>query len=252
MALTELGGKGLFVKEIEEALLAGTIDLAVHSMKDMPATLPDGLSIVSIPPRQDPRDAFISTVATSITKLPPQARIGTSSPRRRTQLQAMRADLRVQAMRGNIETRLQKLRDGEVEAIVLAAAGLNRLGIGNSITEVIPLTAMVPAIGQGALAIEAVSDRREIIDIVVRATHHRATAIAVEAERAVLMAVGGDCHTPVAAHAELKTTHLELRGYLSDEQGTRHLLDRESGPFDEASLIGKRLGERMMKKFQSP
>lgn len=249
VALTELGGKGVFVKEIEEALLRGDIDLAVHSMKDMPAEFPDGLIIVAIPPRQDPRDALISIVATSLAKLPKGARVGTSSPRRRTQLLHLRPDLDVQPMRGNVETRLKKLEDGQIDAIILAAAGLNRLGISRVITELIPTNKMIPAIGQGALCIEARADDHELNDFVAKATHHRATAIAIAAERAVLKAVGGDCHTPVAAYAEIKPTGLVIHGYLANEEGTKHVTDKDSGPLDEAEEIGKRLAEKLLKKL---
>jgi len=251
VALSELGGKGVFVKEIDEALIGGKIDVAVHSMKDVPAIIPQGVAIAAIPVREDARDAFVSNKARKISKLPKGALVGTSSPRRRAQLLRLRPDLQIMPMRGNVETRLKKLEEGEVDAVILAAAGLNRLGIGKIVTEYIPLDKMIPSPGQGALAVEIRSGEKELLKFVQKACHHNATGIVVRAERSFLKMVGGDCNMPLAAHAEIRATGLDLSAFMSSLDGSHSIVDHESGPPNEAGAIGEKLAKRMLKKLQA-
>ena len=249
VALTELGGKGVFVKEIDEALLAGDIDCAVHSMKDLPAALPAGISIAAVPPREDARDAFISTVAYKLTGLPKGARVGTSSPRRRAQIFRMRPDLKVVPMRGNVETRLKKLSAGEVEALILAAAGLKRLGVAKVITELLPIDRMIPAIGQGSLAITARRDDRELLRFIMKACHNSASGLAIRAERALLREIGGGCHTPLAAHAEIKPAGLSMIAFMTTPDEAHAVVEHMSGPADEAAELGKRLAGKLVSRL---
>ncbi|MFH0799618.1 MAG: hydroxymethylbilane synthase [Pseudomonadota bacterium] len=245
--LAELGGKGLFVKEIDEALLSGRIDVAVHSMKDVPGIMPEGIEIAAVPEREDARDAFVSRKSDSLSLLPMGARVGTSSPRRRALLLKMRGDLDVVPMSGNVETRLKKLEKGEADAVILAVAGLRRLEAGKEITEILPVGRMIPAIGQGALAVEARSSDRAVIDFVHKACHHAASGIITLAERSLLKAVGGDCYTPLAGYAEIRPSGLHLVGFLATKDGRRSIVDCEDGPLENAAGIGRRLGERMLK-----
>lgn len=246
LPLAEVGGKGLFVKEIDEALIEGRIDAAVHSMKDMPAALPRGIAIAAVPPREDPRDAFISAKAASLGELPRGASVGTSSPRRRAQILKSRPDLNVIPMRGNVETRLKKLDAGEADALVLAAAGLKRLGLQERISSLIPTEEMIPAAGQGALAIEAREEDRSALDFIGRACGHGASMTAARAERALLEAVGGDCHTPLAAHAEVGPGGIRMIAFLASKDGGHEAIARDGGPAEDAAAIGKRLGERLL------
>jgi hydroxymethylbilane synthase len=193
VALSKVGTKGLFTKEIEEALLEGRIDLAVHSLKDMPTDLPEGLTLAAIPQREDPRDAIVGC---KLDDLKRGAKVGTSSLRRMAQLRAMRPDLEVESVRGNVDTRLRKQQEGQYDAILLAAAGLNRLGLSDRIAEIIPVEKMCPAVGQGALAIET-----RVGDSAVSKLDHLPTRRAVTAERAVLRALGGGCQVPIGAYA---------------------------------------------------
>lgn len=206
--LLEIGGKALFVKEIEEAMLAGRIDCAVHSMKDVPAELPHGLTIAAIPEREDPRDAFLSVKYDSIDALPPGAVVGTASLRRQTQLLHRRPDLKVEMMRGNVDTRLAKLERGEADGIFLAQSGLNRLGLGHRVTEALDPMIYPPAPGQGALAIET---RREDANADwLRNLHHLPTEICVAAERGALEALEGSCRTAIGAHARILGDDIDL------------------------------------------
>ena len=206
--LLEIGGKALFVKEIEEAMLAGRIDCAVHSMKDVPAELPDGLVIAAIPEREDPRDAFLSVRYDSIDQLPAGAIVGTASLRRQTQLLHRRPDLKVEMMRGNVDTRLAKLERGEADAIFLAQSGLNRLGLGHLVKEALDPLAYPPAPGQGALAIE--TRREDAHADWLRAMHHVPTEICVAAERGALEALEGSCRTAIGAHARILGENVDL------------------------------------------
>jgi hydroxymethylbilane synthase len=217
--LSKVGGKGLFVKELEEQLLAGAVDLAVHSLKDMPALLPKGLHLASVPLREDPRDALVSTKFPSLEALPRGATVGTSSLRRASQLLHWRRDLKIVAIRGNVQTRLRRI-DEELDAGVLAAAGLKRLGLSERITAFLEPSTMLPAVGQGALALEARVDDTAINRRLL-ALEHRDTRIAVAAERGFLLRLGGGCQVPIAAHARFAGGELEFRGLVAHPDGSR-------------------------------
>ncbi len=242
--LTEVGGKGMFTKEIEEALLAGAIDFAVHSMKDMPARLPDGLVIFTLLPREDAREAFLSPVATSITDLPRGATIGSSSVRRTAQLLRMRPDLKTILFRGNVETRLRKLAAGEAQATFLAAAGLNRLGLADKITSLISLELMLPAVAQGAIGLEIRSNDKAASDI-LPAINHRDTEIAVSCERAFLAALDGSCRTPLAGHAKLENGILRFRGHALTLDGVHCFETTREGLPADAERMGRDAGEEV-------
>lgn len=245
--LAKIGGKGLFVKEIEEALLHGTIDLAVHSMKDVPTALPDGLEILCVPEREDPRDALISRDAKPLDQLPQGARVGTSSLRRQAQLLHRRPDLKIEMLRGNLDTRLRKLRDGEFEAIVLAAAGLKRMGWAEQITEYLPPEVSLPAIGQGALGLEGRRDDEFVCEI-VSALEHQPTRTAVMAERALLDRLEGGCQVPIAAHATLAGKRLRLDGLVASVDGRRIVQDSVEGLAADARELGTRLAEQLLRQ----
>lgn len=243
--LAKIGGKGLFVKEIEEALIRGDIDLAVHSMKDVPVVLPDALEILCVPPREDPRDVLISRESRSLDQLPERSRIGTSSLRRQAQLLRYRPDLTIQMLRGNLDTRLRKLKEGEFEALVVAAAGLSRMGWTREVTEYLPAEISLPAIGQGALGLEG---RRSdaFVRKLVAALDDPATRTAVTAERALLERLGGGCQVPIAAHATLKDDTLVMDGLVASPDGRRLVRDSIQGPRSEARSLGVRLAERLL------
>ncbi len=245
-ALSQVGGKGLFVKEIETALLAGEIDLAVHSLKDMPTEQPDGLILGAIPERADPRDALVVHGGTSgLEELPPGARVGTSSLRRRAQVLAARPDLKVLDLRGNVDTRLRKLGEGQYEAVVLAAAGLVRLGHADAITEHLSLETMLPAVGQGALCVEVRSDDGKTHRMIAL-IDHPPTRQATEAERALMRRLEGGCQVPVGAHATVSGGSLHLQGLVAALDGSR-LVRRESrGSADRATQLGTELAERLL------
>jgi hydroxymethylbilane synthase len=242
--LAELGGKGLFCKELEAALLEGRIDLAVHSMKDLPTWLPAGLVIGAMLPRADPRDVLIGRAAPcGIAGLPQGAAVGTASLRRRAQLLARRPDLRVVALRGNINTRLRKLEAGEVDATLLARAGLDRLGLEPAGGMVLEPDEMLPAVGQGAIGIECRADDsiRTLLDFV----NHAATSICVAAERAMLAVLDGSCHTPIAGHARVERGRMRLRGLIvrpdgSQAHGTEHI-----APAGEGERLGREVGREL-------
>jgi hydroxymethylbilane synthase len=245
--LAMIGGKGLFVKEIEDALLNRDIDLAVHSMKDVPTVLPDGLEILCIPPREDPRDALISREAVPLGRLAQGARVGTSSLRRQSQLLHHRPDLRIQMLRGNLDTRLRKLRDGEFDAIVLAAAGLKRMGWLDQVTEYLPFEVSLPAIGQGALGLEGRRDDRFMREL-LKELEDLPARTAVTAERALLARLEGGCQVPIAAHAEIKGNTLTMDGVIASVDGRRLLRERIDGPQSDAQALGTRLAERLLAK----
>lgn len=247
--LQEVGGKGLFLKEIEEALIEGGAELAVHSIKDVPAELAPGLVLAAVPPREDPRDVLVSRSGRGLLALPEGAVVGTSSLRRRVFLQRARPDLRIVPLRGNVDTRLRKVEAGEVDAIVLAYAGLRRLGLGERATEVLSTELMIPAVGQGALGIEARAGHEAVI-AALRSTHHDETAIAVAAERGVMLAVEGSCQVPVAAHASRHGDRLHLHAMLAEADGSRPRFgDLDVAyPTDEAEA--KRVGEELGKSLR--
>ena len=244
-SLAPAGGKGLFVKEIEEALAAGTIDVAVHSMKDVPAMLRTGLAIGAIPPREDPRDVLVSAQAGGIAGLRPRARVGTASVRRRAQLLARRRDLDIVMLRGTVDTRLRRWRDGDFDAIVLAAAGLARLGVTEPAAQPLSPDVLLPAVGQGALALECRADDATTMGLLA-SLEDGPSARAVAAERALLFAIGGDCNTPLAAHATSSGVHLRLRAQVSDLDGTHVLEDELDGSMDDAEAIGHALADRLL------
>ncbi|MDF0644040.1 MAG: hydroxymethylbilane synthase [Nitrospira sp.] len=244
--LAKIGGKGLFVKEIEEALLRGDIDLAVHSMKDVPAELQPGLALLCVPRREDPRDALISRDARSFKDLPQGARIGTSSLRRQAQLLRARPDFKIEMLRGNLDTRLRKLREGQYDAIVLAAAGLRRLGWAEEITELLDFETCLPAIGQGALGIEGREDD-DVVRSLLSGLEHHATRTTVMAERALLRRLQGGCQVPIAAHATiLAGARLSIDALVAGLDGTDIVRERAEGPVEEAESLGVRVGERVL------
>lgn len=238
--LKEIGNKGLFTKEIEDALLEGRIDLAVHSLKDMPTALPEGLQITATPEREDARDVMIGR---KLEELPGGSRVGTGSLRRGAQVQAARPDLVVEGIRGNVDTRLRKLDEGQFDAIVLAAAGLNRLGWSERIAEHLPFELMCPAVGQGALAIETRADGGAGMRACLL-LDHPPTHAAITAERAVLAVLGGGCQVPIGAHATLEDGTLHLRAIVISPDGTR-MVKRESYGLD-ALKLGSALGEELL------
>jgi len=237
-SVAEAGTKGLFIKEIEEALLAGAVDLAVHSMKDLPTSLPAGLGVVAVPPREDARDAFVSAHGETLGQLAKGARVGTSSPRRQTQLKSVRPDLEFIALRGNLDTRLLKLERGECAALVLAAAGLHRLGLRERITAYFSLEEVCPAVGQGALAIEILQALAPLDD---PATHR-----AVRAERAMLRRLGGGCQVPIAAHAQDEDGRLRLRGVVASLDGSRVLRASGAGSKENPEGLGAAVAEDLL------
>jgi len=248
--LAEIGGKGLFTKEIEEALFAGSIDLAVHSLKDVETWLPDGLEIACVLARDDPRDAFLSMRAPSLAALPQGASIGTASLRRQAQLLRRRPDLTVVPIRGNVDTRLRKLAAGEIDALVLALCGLERLERAELATEILPREIMLPAVGQGALAVEchaADDGLRRLLEPL----HDLESAACVKAERAMLAALDGSCRTPIAGLAELDGARLVLEGALLKPDGSAEICARRAGGIGDAELLGTELGGELRRRAGS-
>ncbi len=245
--LAKVGGKGLFVKEIEEALLRGEIDLAVHSMKDVPMTLPAGLHLSAITQREDPRDVLISRQVKRFNDLPQGSLLGTSSLRRQAQLRHLRPDLRIQPLRGNLDTRLRKLDEGAMAAIVLAAAGVKRLGWEDRITEYLDPSVSLPAIGQGALGLECrVEDAR--INALLAPLNHADSSRCVRAERAFLRRLSGGCQVPIAAHARLEGEEILLDGLVASVDGERVIRDRIRGHWMKGEAMGIELAERLLSK----
>lgn len=243
--LAKVGGKGLFVKELEQALLAGEADIAVHSMKDVPMEFPQGLGLAVICPREDARDAFVSNRYSSLDDVPAGAVIGTSSLRRQCQLLAARPDLQVSFLRGNVQTRLQKLDDGEYDAIILAAAGLIRLELQGRIRAYIAPEQSLPAGGQGAVGIECRMDDAATIAL-IKPLHHCTTAEQVLAERAMNGRLQGGCQVPIACYAIHRGDQLWLRGLVGAPDGSQMLFDEITGPVTEAETIGVALAERLL------
>jgi hydroxymethylbilane synthase len=246
VSLAAIGGEGVFVKAIERALLAGSIDLAVHSLKDMPATLPDGLTIGAVPARGDIRDALVGHGGATLADLPTAARVGTDSRRRAVQLVALRPDLRPVSLRGNVETRLSKAETGALDAVVLAAAGLERLGLPARATQIFEPNEMLPAVGQGALAAETRAGDTEINDL-LRGIDDQATRVAVTAERAYLRRLGAGCRLPVAAYGTVEAGQLKLRALLADDDG-RVYRDELAGATEDAETLGAALAAALQAK----
>jgi hydroxymethylbilane synthase len=241
--LAKVGTKGLFTKEIEEALLDGRADLAVHSLKDLPTELPDGLVLAAVPPREDPRDAIVGK---RLADLPVGAKVGTSSLRRSAQLRKLRPDLAVESVRGNLDTRLRKLDEGQYDAILLAAAGLKRLGWGDRIAEILDPAVMCSAVGQGALAIETRRDGAGFE--AARRLDHAATHSAVLAERGVLGALGGGCQVPIGAYARIENGRLFLLGVVASPDGSEVIRNETEGAVKDAADLGRALGRELLDK----
>ncbi|RLB63588.1 MAG: hydroxymethylbilane synthase [Deltaproteobacteria bacterium] len=246
--LQDLGGKGLFIKEVEEALLDRRASFAVHSIKDVPAELAPSLCLAAMPKREDPRDALLSREGASLADLPQGAKVGTSSLRRRTMLLRARPDLTILPLRGNVDTRLRKLAEGQVDAIVLAAAGLVRLGLAAQATEILEPDASLPAVGQGALGIECREDDEQVRALLAT-TDDQNTRICVTAERAFMAAVGGSCQLPVAAYAEREGTDLWLRGMFADADGSHARFGERRMPWSTdltvIASLGRALGDAL-------
>src|SRR5690606_16572957 len=248
-SLAEIGGKGLFLKEIEEALVDGRADLAVHSMKDVAPELHPALTIGCVPEREDPRDVLVSRTGAGLADLPVGARIGTSSLRRAVQARLVNPRVEVVPLRGNVGTRIRKCREGDVDAVLLARAGINRLGLGHEVTEDLAPEQLLPAVGQGALAIEHRAEDDELRELLAP-LQHLDTLITVEAERGVMASVEGDCKTPVAAFALREGNELWLRGLLAAPDGTRLRRAETRVPWPastaEAAQVGRELGARLV------
>jgi hydroxymethylbilane synthase len=242
--LADIGGKGLFVKEIEQALFDGRIDLAVHSAKDVPGHMPDGLVIAACLPREDPRDAFISPRAKTLADLASGSVVGTSSPRRQALVKRLRADLRVVPLRGNVDTRLRKLEQGEVDATLLAVAGLHRLGKPQVATSILQIDEFLPAVGQGVIAIQTRTDPVRIRNLVA-AIDDISTSIALTAERAFLAVLDGSCRTPIAGHARLTAAGLAFRGLIARPDGTEAFETVRRGEALNAEALGRDAGEEL-------
>jgi hydroxymethylbilane synthase len=240
-------GKGIFTKEIEEALAAGYVDLAVHSLKDLPTDLPPGFEIAAITEREDPRDAFCSRLYSKVEDLPHRARVGTSSLRRQAQLKAIRPDLDIHPLRGNVDTRLRKLEQGEYDAIILASAGLKRLGKTEPIKQIIPAEIMCPAAGQGALAIEireGNSATREHLEFL----NDEAARAATTCERALLNRLGGGCQVPIGAFAEIRNGKLHLEAIVADPDGSKVLRESREGNLNDPEQLGNAVGETLLSR----
>lgn len=243
--LSLVGGKGLFVKEIEEALMRREVDAAVHSMKDVPTELPEGLGLRVFPEREDPRDVLVSAMSEPFDRLPREARVGTSSLRRGAQIQHLRPDLKVCSIRGNVETRLSKLETGEVDAVLLAAAGLRRLGLEGKVTQFLSTSQLLPAMGQGALGLEMRLDDEKTWDV-FRFLNHETTELRVRAERALLEKLEGGCQVPIAGHAVLESGMLVLRGLVAELDGSVLIADEATGDPSRPEELGRRLARTLL------
>ncbi len=243
--LAKIGGKGLFVKEIEEALLRGDIDLAVHSLKDVPMVLPEGLTLGAITEREEPFDVLISRDSRKLQELPKGAKVGTSSLRRQVQIKRKRPDIKVEVLRGNVDTRLRKLDEGLYDAIVLAYVGVKRTGFEARVSEV--LNDFIPAVGQGSLAIEIRQGDQEVYNVVAF-LDHKESRIRAECERAFLRELQGGCQVPIGAYAWLEGEKLKLKAFISDLEGKRFLEGAEEGYLHQAEQIGKKLARRLLEE----
>jgi len=243
--LSNIGGKGLFVKELEQALADGRADLAVHSMKDVPMNLPDGFSLAAIGEREDPRDAFVSNNFSGLEDLPSGSVVGTSSLRRQSQLKARFPQLEVASLRGNVHTRLRKLDEGQYSAIILAAAGLKRLGLEDRITSLISTGHSIPAVGQGALGIEINAAREDLLKVLAPLAHPE-TAACVIAERALSRALAGSCQVPIGAFAEMHGQEIHMVGFVSSIDGTQMVRDEVRGPATQPESLGLALADRLI------
>jgi hydroxymethylbilane synthase len=244
VSLAKVGGKGLFVKELEDALAAGRADIAVHSVKDVPMILPTGFALAAIGERADARDAFVSNRYPDLFSLPAGARVGTSSLRRECQIRARHPHLKTEPVRGNVPTRLRKLDDGQYDALILAAAGLKRLGLEDRITRLLAPSESLPAPGQGALGIECVEGRTDLLRFLAP-LDHSATRCCVAAERAFSRALSGNCNVPLGAYAEFEGGGIRLRGFVGAPDGSRMVSGEENGPAGDPEPLGLALAERL-------
>ncbi len=249
--LAAIGGKGLFTQELDQQLLDGEIDCAVHSMKDLPTELPEAIAILAVPKREQPHDALISRENVRFLELPPGATVGTGSVRRLAQLLRIRGDLKYEDIRGNVDTRIKKLGQGLYDAVILAAAGLRRLGLDDQITELFAPNIVLPAVGQGALAVTGREDDKTT-RTVVRAITDLNARRAVLAERALLSELGGGCHVPIAAHGQVKGRELHLEGLVVAPDGKTSVRDRITGPAKDAEALGTQLGQRLLQLGAGP
>lgn len=243
-SLAKIGGKGLFVKELEVALAEGRADIAVHSMKDVPVQLPAGFMLAATSAREDPRDAFVSNAYRNLAELPAGSIVGTSSLRRESQLRARHPALRVEPLRGNVQTRLRRLDEGRFAAVLLAVAGLKRLGLEPRITQALPVEDSIPAVGQGALGIECREDRQDLM-VLLAPLHDDATARCVRAERAVSLALGGSCTVPLGAHARLIDGELRLQGVVASPDGRTLARAEVAGDARDPEALGRALAEAL-------
>ncbi|MBC7946098.1 MAG: hydroxymethylbilane synthase [Burkholderiales bacterium] len=242
--LSAIGGKGLFVKELEEALMAGTADIAVHSMKDVPMDLPPGFAMAAIMEREDPRDAFISNRYQSLGELPAGGRVGTSSLRRASQLRSRYPSLMVEPLRGNVVTRLRKLDDGQYAAIILAAAGLKRLGLGERIRCLLSIEESLPAVGQGALGIECLAERNDLLAL-LQPLNHMPSSLCVRAEREMSRALAGNCQVPLGGYAVLHEDRIVLSGFVASPDGNKVLRADAEGAASDPEIVGADLARRL-------
>ncbi|HXP78551.1 MAG TPA: hydroxymethylbilane synthase [Verrucomicrobiae bacterium] len=243
-SFSQIGTKGVFIKELEDALLEGRIDLAVHSMKDVPTEMPEGLTIAAIGKREDVRDALLSSSGATLASLPQGSRVGTSSLRRQSQLLYARRDLRLLELRGNVDTRIEKLRRGDYDAIVLAKAGLDRLGLSGNISQVLPHDVSLPAAGQGAIGIEARKGDAETLRVLT-ALEDEETRSAVTAERSALAGLGGGCQVPIGAWGRVEGGRLALDVAVLSPDGMQRMWEKDSGSLEEAEAIGKRIAKKL-------
>jgi len=248
--ISDIGGKGVFSKQIEDELLDSKIDLAVHSLKDLPSKMTDGLCVNAVVKRNDPRDAFLSNVSTSFFKLKSQSKVGTSSLRRKAQLNSLRSDINIVSMRGNIDTRIGKLKNKEFDAIVLSLAGLKMLNLENEVKEIFSTDQMLPAVGQGAIALQCRKDDHKTLNI-VKMINDKESYCCIQAERALLEAIGGDCDTAVGGLAKLLNKKIILKSELFSNDGNKKFVVENSGNFNEAKDIGHKVGEELLKKAGS-
>ncbi len=247
VALAKVGGKGLFVKELEDALLDGKIDFAVHSMKDVPVELPSGLHIAAITKREDPRDVFISKKYNSLTDLPDGALVGTSSLRRQCQILALRPDLKVEVLRGNVETRIRKMKEGVYDAVILAYAGVKRLNLLEYVKEIIPETISLPAIGQGALGVECRVDNKEVNNL-LKSINDEETSYCIKAERAFLRVLQGGCQVPIGAYAKVDHRKLIIKGLVGSLNGNKIIKETVSGDVEDCEALGQKLAYVILNK----
>jgi hydroxymethylbilane synthase len=244
--LAEIGGKGLFIKELEQALLDGHADLAVHSMKDVPMDLPEPFKIAAIPLREDSSDAFVSTKFNSLDELPKQAIVGTSSLRRQSLLYHQKPDLQINSLRGNLQTRLKKLDDGFFDAIVLASAGLIRLGLSERIKERLNTSTYIPAVGQGALGIEILKDNKELSEFLNFLNDHP-TEISVNTERIISRSLAGSCTVPIGAHAMVIKDTINLKAFVASPDGNKIIFAEDSGSINQNTLIAESVSKQLIK-----